>query len=77
MMPDLVKFMLGGIQFVLGDLEADTTPSAETITKRKNRNEEKENALFRDSIVSDFDVPYVFRAFFFSSRPGTLPAASR
>lgn len=28
MMPDLVKLMLGGIQFVLGDLEADTTPSA-------------------------------------------------
>jgi hypothetical protein len=27
-MPDLVKLMLGGIQFVLGDLEADTTPSA-------------------------------------------------
>lgn len=27
MMPDLVKLMLGGIQFVLGDLEADTTPS--------------------------------------------------
>jgi type 1 glutamine amidotransferase len=26
--PDLVKMMLGGIQFVLGDLEADTTPSA-------------------------------------------------
>ena len=28
MMPDLVKLMLGGIQFVLGDLEADATPSA-------------------------------------------------
>jgi type 1 glutamine amidotransferase len=28
MMPDLVKMMLGGIQFVLGDLDADTTPSA-------------------------------------------------
>ena len=27
MMPDLVKLMVGGIQFVLGDLEADTTPS--------------------------------------------------
>jgi type 1 glutamine amidotransferase len=26
MMPDLVKLMLGGIQFVLGDLDADTTP---------------------------------------------------
>jgi type 1 glutamine amidotransferase len=29
MMPDLVKLMLGGIQFVLGDLDADTTPSAQ------------------------------------------------
>jgi type 1 glutamine amidotransferase len=28
MMPDLVKLMVGGIQFVLGDLDADTTPSA-------------------------------------------------
>lgn len=28
MMPDLVKLVAGGIQFVLGDLEADTTPSA-------------------------------------------------
>jgi type 1 glutamine amidotransferase len=28
MMPDLVKLMLGGIQFALGDLDADTTPSA-------------------------------------------------
>ena len=28
MMPDLMKLMVGGIQFVLGDLEADTTPSA-------------------------------------------------
>ncbi len=28
MMPDLVKLMVGGIQFVLGDLQADTTPSA-------------------------------------------------
>ena len=28
MMPDLVKLMVGGIQFALGDLEADTTPSA-------------------------------------------------
>ena len=27
MMPDLVAMMVGGIQFVLGDLEADTTPS--------------------------------------------------
>jgi type 1 glutamine amidotransferase len=33
MMPDLVKLMLGGIQFVLGDLDADTTPSAKL--KRK------------------------------------------
>lgn len=29
MMPDLVKLMLSGIQFALGDLEADTTPSAQ------------------------------------------------
>lgn len=28
MNPDLVKLMVGGIQFVLGDLDADTTPSA-------------------------------------------------
>jgi type 1 glutamine amidotransferase len=28
MMADLVKLMVGGIQFVLGDLQADTTPSA-------------------------------------------------
>jgi type 1 glutamine amidotransferase len=28
MMPDLVTLMVGGIQFVLGDLEADATPSA-------------------------------------------------
>jgi hypothetical protein len=28
MMPDLVKMMVGGIQFVLGDLDADATPSA-------------------------------------------------
>jgi type 1 glutamine amidotransferase len=33
MMPDLVKMMLGGIQFVLGDLEADTTPSAKLAAK--------------------------------------------
>ena len=33
MMPDLVKMMLGGIQFVLGDLQADTTPSAK-LTKK-------------------------------------------
>lgn len=35
MMPDLVKMMLGGIQFVLGDLEADTTPSAKLATSHK------------------------------------------
>jgi type 1 glutamine amidotransferase len=35
MMPDLVKLMLGGIQFVLGDLAADTTPSAKLVTKRR------------------------------------------
>ena len=35
MMPDLVKLMLGGIQFVLGDLEADTTPSAKLASTRK------------------------------------------
>ena len=35
MMPDLVKMMVGGIQFVLGDLEADTTPSAKLGTMRK------------------------------------------
>jgi type 1 glutamine amidotransferase len=34
-MPDLVKLMVGGIQFVLGDLEADTTPSARLTTARK------------------------------------------
>jgi len=34
MMPDLVKLMLGGIQFVLGDLEADTTPSAKLAKAR-------------------------------------------
>ena len=33
--PDLVKLMLGGIQFVLGDLEADTTPSAKLTTQRR------------------------------------------
>ena len=35
MMPDLVKLMMGGIQFVLGDLDADTTPSARLINNRK------------------------------------------
>jgi type 1 glutamine amidotransferase len=35
MMPDLVKLMLGGIQFVLGDLEADTTPSARLAGERR------------------------------------------
>ena len=34
-MPDLVKMMVGGIQFVLGDLEADTTPSAKLATRSK------------------------------------------
>ena len=34
MMPDLVKLILGGIQFVLGDLQADTTPSAKLVTRR-------------------------------------------
>jgi type 1 glutamine amidotransferase/sugar phosphate isomerase/epimerase len=31
--PDLVKMVLGGIQFVLGDLETDTTPSAKLAQK--------------------------------------------
>jgi hypothetical protein len=35
MMPDLVKLMVGGIQFVLGDLEADTAPSAKLTNARK------------------------------------------
>jgi type 1 glutamine amidotransferase len=35
MMPDLVKVILGGIQFVLGDLDADTTPSAKLASARK------------------------------------------
>jgi len=35
MMPDLAKMMLGGIQFVLGDLEADTTPSAKLAANAK------------------------------------------
>jgi hypothetical protein len=34
MAPDLVRLMLGGIQFVLGDLEADTTPSAKIAASR-------------------------------------------
>jgi type 1 glutamine amidotransferase len=34
MMPDLVKLMLGGIQFALGDLQADTTPSAKLNTRK-------------------------------------------
>ena len=29
MMPDMATLILGGIQFVLGDLNADTTPSAQ------------------------------------------------
>ncbi len=35
MNPDLVKLMVGGIQFVLGDLDADTTPSAKLSGARK------------------------------------------
>ena len=35
MNPDLVKLMVGGIQFVLGDLAADTTPSAKVKNVRK------------------------------------------
>jgi type 1 glutamine amidotransferase len=34
MNPDLAKVMLGGIQFVLGDLEADATPSAAPANRR-------------------------------------------
>ncbi len=34
MLPDLVKLMLGGIQFALGDLEADTTPSTQMTGKK-------------------------------------------
>ncbi len=37
MMPDLVKLMLGGIQFVLGDLDADTTPSAKLVRPAQAR----------------------------------------
>jgi type 1 glutamine amidotransferase len=32
--PALAQMMLGGIQFVLGDLEADTTPSAKLAAKK-------------------------------------------
>ena len=32
--PTMAQMVLGGIQFVLGDLEADTTPSAKLSTKR-------------------------------------------
>jgi type 1 glutamine amidotransferase len=35
MMPDLVKLMVGGIQFALGDLDADTTPSARLVSRGK------------------------------------------
>jgi type 1 glutamine amidotransferase len=35
MMPDLVKLIAGGIQFVLGDLDADSTPSARLSPVRK------------------------------------------
>jgi type 1 glutamine amidotransferase len=34
MMPDLARLILGGIQFVLGDLDADTTPSARLVQRR-------------------------------------------
>jgi type 1 glutamine amidotransferase len=34
MVPDLVKLILGGIQFALGDLQADTTPSAALAGRR-------------------------------------------
>jgi type 1 glutamine amidotransferase len=34
MMPDLATLILGGIQFVLGDLDADTTPSARLAQRR-------------------------------------------
>ena len=41
MMPDLVTMMLGGIQFVLGDLAADTTPSANSETKNEKQKMER------------------------------------
>jgi hypothetical protein len=31
--PALVQHLLAGLQFILGDLEADTTPSARLATK--------------------------------------------
>jgi hypothetical protein len=31
--PQMAQMVLGGIQFVLGDLEADTTPSAKESSK--------------------------------------------
>lgn len=35
MTPALAEYFLGGIQFILGDLDADTTPSARLATKAK------------------------------------------
>jgi len=32
--PTMAQMILNGVQFVLGDLEADTTPSAKLSTKR-------------------------------------------
>ena len=32
--PEMSKFLLAAIQFVLGDLDADTTPSAKATTAR-------------------------------------------
>jgi type 1 glutamine amidotransferase len=32
--PQMAQMVLGGIQFVLGDPEADTTPSAKLVAKR-------------------------------------------
>ena len=34
--PQLAQYFLAGIQFILGDLEADTTPSAK-LTARKQK----------------------------------------
>jgi type 1 glutamine amidotransferase len=33
--PPLVEHMLAGIQFILGDLEADTTPSAKPAARKQ------------------------------------------
>ena len=72
MMPDLVKMMLGGIQFVLGDLEADTTPSA----RKLNEAEMTENFFFEDLLLADV-LFRLLRAFASSRTTRTLPAASR